>query len=122
MSITQEQLESLEGLHKRVAYVIGKDKAWEIVLRKPNRTEYKAFRSRTHKPDQVADAQEILCRQIVVGVDTSTGALIATDPASTKLVRDTFDALLEEWPGIPESCADTLQDLVGMSGTEQGKE
>ena len=102
--ISQAQLNELEAAHKRIAHIVGKGEAWEIVLRKPTRAEYKQFRSKTHNPSQVADAQEILVRQIVVYPN-----------------RETFDALLEDYPGSPESCGPTLQDLVGMTADEQGK-
>ena len=115
--ISQDQLDALEAAHRRIAHVLGKDDAWEIVLRRPRRDEYKAFRSRVHNASQIADAQELLCRQVVVAV----GALIALDKASTLAVQNAFGDLLEEYPGIPEACGKTLEALVGAAGDEAVK-
>ena len=102
--ISKDQLEKLESEHKRILHVVGHAAAWEIVLRKPTRQEYKQFRAATHNQAQVADAQEMLVRRIVVYPS-----------------HETFDALLEDYPGIPEACGPSLQALVGMAGEEQKK-
>ena len=103
-TITQEQLDQWESQHKRILHVVGKNNAWEVVLRKPTRAEYKMFRSNAHDKAKLADAQEILARQIVLSPDAVS-----------------FDALLDDYPGIPEAIGPYLADLVGAVGDEQGK-
>jgi hypothetical protein len=99
-------LTELEAKHKRIGIVTHPDtKSWIVVLRKPTRAEYKMFRSNSNNAQKASDAQEILCRSIVVY------------PPS----KEQFDALLEDWPGIPEACGKTIIELAGMSGQEQGK-
>jgi hypothetical protein len=99
-------LTELEAKHKRIGVVTHPDgKSWVVVLRKPTRAEYKMFRSNSNSPQKASDAQEIHCRSTVVY------------PPS----KEAFDALLEEWPGIPEACGKTIIELAGMSGLEQGK-
>ena len=75
-------------------------------MRKPTRDEYKVFRSRSRQDAQQADAQENLCRRIVVYPS-----------------REDFDRLLDDYPGICEADAvsSVLRELVGMTGDEQGK-
>lgn len=103
MAITKEELEKFSNIHKGCAHVVSKRGDWEIVLRKPTRPEYKQYRSRHHGND--ADmAQEILVRQIRVYPDT-----------------DAFDAMLEEFPGIPEALTKTVLRLCGMEAEETGK-
>jgi len=102
--LSKEQLDQIEEKYKRVAHLKGKGEPppWEMVLRKPTRAEYKMFRSQTHNPAQVADAQEMLVRKLCVfPVDV--------------------DALIEEWPGIPEACGKAIQHLTGLETEETGK-
>lgn len=101
--LTDEKIQELETTHKRIAHLRGADGSWEIVLRKPTRAEYKHFRSMAHGA-QTADAQEVLIRKLCVYPD-----------------RDAFDALLEEWPGIPEAAGETIKRLTGMSASEDVK-
>jgi len=96
--ITQEELDKLEATHGRIAHLRGKGGTWEIVLRKPNRAEYKQFRSRSNNPELAPDAQEQLARQCVVYPS-----------------RDAFDALLEEWPAIPEAASKAFSNLMGLA-------
>ena len=102
--LTEEEIQKLETDHKRIAHIIGKDRAWQIVIRKPNRGEYKRLRSMLHNPAMVSDAQETIIRQLVV------------HPA-----REAFDALLEDYPGIPEACGEPLRELCGMAVEESVK-
>jgi hypothetical protein len=57
-----------------------------------------------HNPAQAADAQEILARQCCVFPD-----------------GDAFDALLEEWPAIPESASEAFSDLLGLAIDQDSK-
>lgn len=108
--LTKDQIDALEATHKRISHLKGKPlpgeskPAWEIVLRKPTRQEYKHFRSMSHNPAQVAEAQEILARKCCVYPE-----------------KDAFDALLDDWPGIPEAAGGAFKDLLGLEASEDVK-
>lgn len=103
--ISQEKLLELEAKHGRIGVVTHPDgKSWTVVLRKPRRAEYKMFRAHSNDPRRAPDAQENLIKQTCVFPDAAG-----------------LEALLEDWPGIPEACGRTLIELAGMSGLEQGK-
>ena len=102
--LTDEQIAEYEAAHKRVARVRDKNDAWEVVLRKPSRAEYKQFRAMAHNSAQVADANELLVRKCCVF------------PA-----REAFDLLLEDWPGIPEACGEAIRSLCGLSAADDVK-
>lgn len=116
MAITQDELAKLEGQYGRVGHIKGKPypkvgedpskaaPAWEVVLRKPTRAEYKRFRSQSHNPQMVADAQEVLARCCCVFPS-----------------KEAFDALLEDYPGIPEAATPVIKDLLGLSVDESEK-
>lgn len=108
MSVTKEILDELEVKHKRIAHLKGKSDdgapPWEIVIRKPSRAEYKQYRAQSHNQATVADAQEILVRKIAV---YPTG--------------DALEALLDDWPAIPEACGKALGALTGLSAAEDVK-
>lgn len=101
--ITDEQVAELEVAHGRVAHCKGKGGSWECVFRKPKRAEYKAFRSKSHGSGK-ADALEALAKQTVVF------------PSALE-----FEAMLEDYPGIPEACADVFMTLAGMVTEESEK-
>jgi hypothetical protein len=101
-------LEELQAKHRTIGIVVARDeKSWAVVLRKPNRGEYKMFRANSNNAGQVSAAQETLFQAI---------SLIPEG-------KQAIEALLAKWPGIPEACAavGTFQRLSGMAGTEQGK-
>ena len=98
MSISSDEIKALEVTHKRVAVVRSKHDDWEVVYRRPTRQEYKRFRAMAQSNP---DAQEQLCRSIVVFPS-----------------KEAFDALLEDWPGIPEASAKAIMDLTGMQSKE----
>lgn len=101
-------IEELQAKHKTIGLVVARDeKSWAVVLRKPNRGEYKMFRANSNNAAQVSAAQETLFKSIALLPDG----------------QQAVDALLNKWPGIPEACAaaGTFQRLSGMAGTEQGK-
>jgi len=104
--ISQEQIAALELEHKVIAHIIGKNNRWEIVFRKPKRSEYKMYRASAHNPAKVADAQEILLRQVIVF------------PA-----KAAFDDLLDEYPGICDNSAvsGALLEMIGASAEEEKK-
>lgn len=101
---TAEELSTFEAKYQRIAHVIGAGESWHVVFRKPTRQEYKQFKARLSNPQQAPDAQEILTRNIVVWPST-----------------EQYDALLEDYPGIPEACSDALMKLAGMRGDEEAK-
>lgn len=109
MALTKEMLEEFETKYKRIAHLRGKEDnkgnvPWEVVIRKPTRAEYKQYRSQSHNPAQVPDAQEILARKTCVYPE-----------------REAFDALLEDWPGIPEAAGNAFKELLGLSVQEDLK-
>lgn len=79
---------------------------WEVVIRKPERKDYKLFRSNCHRPEKKDIAQEILLRSCLV-----------VPPLSA------FDRLLDEYPGIPEAPAvgEALSEATGMASEESEK-
>lgn len=102
--LTQEQVKELEATHKRIAHVKDLDGEWEVVYRRPTRAEYRRFRSSINDPQLSADATEQLARTLVVYPS-----------------REAFDALLEEWPAIPEGSSKALLRLMGTATTQEGK-
>lgn len=104
--IPKEKIEELESMHKRIAVLrgVGDPPAWEIVLRKPSRAEYKMFRAQIMNPAQAPDAQEILVRKCVVFPDAAG-----------------FDALLEDYPAIPEAASEAIKRLTGLGAAEDTK-
>jgi len=104
-----DQLAELETKHGRVGVMTDPTGVnWCVVLRKPNRAEYKRYRAFAHQPARVADAQETLLR------DTCVYSSGAKGP-------EPLEKLLDEWPGIAEACGGMIMALAGMAGVEQGK-
>lgn len=113
--LTQEQLQELETAHGRIARVVGKPypkigedatkapPAWEVVYRQPKRAEVKMFRAKNSKNDP--ESVEALARQCVVFPS-----------------KEAFDALLDEWPAIPEASAEALGRLMGVQVKELGED
>lgn len=77
------------------------DYPYEVVFRKPTRAEYKQYRARSHNDQLKPDAQEALCRQCVVHPSV-----------------EAFDALLEDYPAIPEAASEALMRLTGMAAEQ----
>lgn len=102
--LTEEQIEAFRTSHGRIAHVVGKA-GWEVVFRKPTRNEYKRFRAIANDPAQVANCQEVLARACIVYPEKATE----------------FDALLDDFPGIPEACGKALGELCGMQTEESTK-
>lgn len=96
--LTEAEITALEATHKRVSVVRSKQGEWEVAYRKPTRTEYKRFRAAVGSNP---DAQETLCRQIVVFPS-----------------KEAYDALLEDWPGIPEASGQAIMYLSGIQAQE----
>lgn len=104
--ISQEKLRELEAAHKRIGVVTHHDgKSWAVVVRKPSYKEYKLFKANANNPATTSDAQERLFKATCVLPETLADV----------------QALLEEWPGIPEACGKVFQELAGMTGVEEGK-
>ena len=102
--LTEDQIAEFETTHNRIAHVIGKDKAWEVVVRKPTRSEFKRFKAMVHNPSQAPDAMEHLIRTCVVYPS-----------------RDALDALLEDFPALPAAFDSQLAELVGAAADETVK-
>jgi hypothetical protein len=102
--LSPEQIEELRKTHGRVAVVTGKDDAWQVVYKKPSRADYKRFRAMSHRPEQASEAQEMLALKCVV------------HPSAEAL-----DALLEDYPGIPEASGKALGELAGVTGADAGE-
>jgi hypothetical protein len=96
--LTKEEIAALETEHKRIAVVRFSDADFCVVYKKPLRAQYKQFRSRVNNETLAPDALEQLARQLVV------------HPSP-----EAFDALLEEWPAIPEGSSKALLRLMGMA-------
>ena len=95
--LTEEQIAEITSKHPGSQHFRSKRGKWECILRPPKRAEYKRFKHQTHNPATAADAQEMLVRQCVVYPD-----------------RVVFDALLEEYPAIPEALSKPLLDMLEM--------
>lgn len=102
--LTPDQIKSLEDSHKRIAVVRHEGAEWCVVYRAPSRAEYKQFRSRINNPQTAPDAQEQLARQCVVYPS-----------------KEAFDALLEEWPAIPEASSKAFSRLMGLAVEDDSK-
>lgn len=102
--ISADKLKELEEKHKRVHVLNDKDGEWQVVFRRPNRAEYKRFKSQINSPDHASDAAETLARQLVV------------HPSP-----EAFDALLDEFPGIPEAASRAFLRLAGAIAEFDGK-
>jgi hypothetical protein len=100
--LTPEELQKLKDANpKGVIHMRGKGDRWECVFRTPKRSaEFKPYKARLHNPAQISDAIELLARQIVI------------HPS-----HEAFDAMLEDFPAIPEALANNedFQALVGIS-------
>jgi len=106
MAVSQDQISAFETEHKRVAHIKGKGDPtpWEVVLRKPKKSEYMQFRSQSTNEATRDRAQEILVRKLAL---YPTGAAL--------------EELLEEWPGIPEACTRGVMHLCGLEVEDLGK-
>ncbi len=108
---TKETLDALDAKHRRTALVFSRQEGadgplWAVVLRKPSRPEYKQWRAQSHDDAAKADSQEVLVRKLIVWPEL--------DPAG-------LEALLDDWPGIPEACGNALLDLTGAAGKADAK-
>lgn len=79
----------------------------EVVLRAPSRAEYKVYRAAMHSPGGSADATEDLVRKIVVWCNGDV------EPAA----RQSFDALLQTYPGLCENRA-ASKEIMAFTGIE----
>jgi hypothetical protein len=114
--LSKDQLSELETKYGRVAHVLGKwpngtppggtvEPPWECVFRKPNRAEYKRFRSMISNDSQRSDATEHLARACVVFP-----------------TREAFDALLEDWVSAADACGNALGEIAGLASEQAVKE
>ena len=105
-----ETLSELEAKYRRLAIVKSPDirndgePEWFVLLRPPNRAEYKQLKAMLNNDTQRTVAVEGLMRKLAV----------YPDPAAV-------DAMIDEWPGIPEGCWPTIERLAGAAGSEERK-
>jgi hypothetical protein len=104
MALSEEQIQEFEQKHGKVAHCKAKSGAWEAVFRKPTRPEYKRWRSQTANEATRADAQEILLTSCVVYPE-----------------RVAFQALLDQYPAIPETCGTAVGKLLDCEVEESEK-
>lgn len=95
----------LEGKFGELQALRHRTKPLAVLLREPKRGEYKMWRAASHDPKKVADAQEVLFRQICVFPETP-GEL---------------EQLLDQWPAVAEASSEAISKLTGLSGVDQGK-
>ena len=139
--LSNEQLYELENTHSRICRVVGKIRPrspwapelppgapaptapYEAVFRKPKPAEYDVFRANANKEDRKAKAQEQLARATIIAITVGTLSTVAdsADPKSLIAVREAFDRLLADYPGIPEAAAEEIGELAGLAKEEQEK-
>lgn len=104
--LTQEDIDKLKAEHGEIWHIKGKGGAWEIVFKKPRRVDYKMFRANIANPARAPEAQEILLRAVILVPK-----------------REEFDALLDQYPAIPENTAvgEALIEALGFASEEVGK-
>lgn len=102
--LTSEQIEEFRTKYKRIAHVVGTDNAWEVVLRKPTRAEFKRYKGLLHGEGKAA-----ACEWMAIAT--------CVHPASP----EAFEALLEDYPAIPEACSPKIALIVGLSVDEATK-
>lgn len=106
VTLTPEKIAELEATHGECARLRDKQDRFVVLFRRPTRVEHRMFRSAAHNPAKIADAQEELSLACVVFPSKAD-----------------YAALLERFPGIPDSpaFATAMQELVGMGAQEVGK-
>ncbi len=105
---------AMKAQYGRVA-VVAFSPDLEIVIRAPNRGEYRVCRAMMHNAAQAPDAQEDLVRKLVVWCN-GVGS-------SWKDALKEFDALLNTYPGLCENRAASaeISEFTGIAFREQGK-
>ena len=103
--VPAEKQAELEAKWGTLSALRHRSKPLAVILREPKRGEYKMWRAGIHDQRKKADAQETLFKQICVF------------PESAMAV----EALLDQWPAVPEACTDLIERLSGLTGDEQGK-
>lgn len=113
--LTQEQIQELEAKHKRIAVVRSSETKedtkppepeWLVVLRRPTGTEWKLMKAIANDPKLAGAA----------GPNERCFRMLVVQPVGPEL-----EALLEEWPGVPDACAHPILELAGAVGASRGK-
>lgn len=110
--LSEEQVKSYEAQHGDVAHVIGpkdtptSEPAWELVMRRPKKAEYRYYKTQMQGERTKVDANENLLRMIVVYPDSAT-----------------FDKLLDKFWAIPDSppVHGALSTFGGLEADRVGK-
>ena len=106
--LSSQELDKLRAENPAgIVHLVAKDGKWEAVFKAPNRAQYKMFRANNHNQARVADANEILARQICIFPPTP----------------EAFEALLDKFPAIPEALAqdEEFRAMLGISTDEGAK-
>jgi hypothetical protein len=145
--LTNEQLYELETLFGRICRVAGKTRPrspwapplpplaagaspppveppYEVVYRKPTPGEYETFRSGANNETRRAKAQELLARATIIAVVVGSSCVIHDGQLRgpvEKTVREAFDKLLIDYPGIPEASANDIGEIAGLAKDDQEK-
>ncbi len=96
-TFTPEEIAALEAEHKRVGRIPGGDGAYEIVIRKANKPEWRMFRGNAHDDDAKADAEETLVTQCCGAVGYEGRKAIGKEPSRALLAE-----VLNDWPQSPD--------------------
>lgn len=134
--LSDEQLAELEARFQRIYVHTAKtperprwaskdapppEPPFQVVFRKPQRKDYKTFRSQAANDGQRATAQENLAKATVIAV--VVGAVQTVDDGRNRVeVVQAFDKLLDDWSGIPEAAAARIGALIGLGEDESEKE
>ena len=102
--LTEEQITELRTKHGRIAHVVGEDDEWEVVIKAPTRDQYFALKAALQDDAQKPKAQEQLFRMILV------------HPPIAEV-----DALLQNFPAIPDACSDDILKLLGAKAKKRQK-
>jgi hypothetical protein len=142
--LTDEQLCKLEETFGRIHEMTGKVRArsrwappppagtaagpaqppYQVVFRKPTPGEYSAFRAAANAEGRKARSQEDLARATIIAVSTGKATTVHDGErrgAVEIAVREAFDRLLDDYPGVAEAAADGIGELAGMAKEEQEK-
>jgi hypothetical protein len=110
--LSEEQIKAYEAQHTDIAHVLGPratptaEPAWELVMRRPKKGEYRRYKTELASDRTKVDANENLVRALVIFPDAMT-----------------FDKLLDKYPAIVDSepVHKALGQFVGIEAEQLGK-
>jgi hypothetical protein len=109
--IAREKIEELRQLHgRRVRYLeSAPDLEWAVVLKPPAPADFKLFKHQNEDPSLKAEAQDILCRKMIVAAWTF-------DSGDCDVLT-----LIAQYPGVTDACGEALLQLCGMKAVDRSK-